>query len=85
MTPSQPGPAPSEARKAGRIAVAISWLQSLNKLVSPIPSVVRFNQNVCAEGSSEFKRSCPRRKSFGFYAFDEPINSCSRGRWLLGM
>jgi hypothetical protein len=35
-----------------RIEVAISWLQSLNKLVSPIPNVVRFNQEVRVEDRS---------------------------------
>jgi hypothetical protein len=34
ITPSQPGPTPSDARKAGIIEVAVSWLQSLNRLVS---------------------------------------------------
>src|SRR5712692_8357525 len=35
---------PREARNAGRIVVATSWLQSLKKLVSPTPTAVRFNQ-----------------------------------------
>jgi hypothetical protein len=44
---------------AGRIVVAISWLQSLNRLVSPIPSVVRFNQEVDSEEGSESMSFCP--------------------------
>ena len=31
-------------RRVGRAAVAISWLQSLNRLVSETPSVVRLSQ-----------------------------------------
>src|SRR5580704_8464915 len=44
MTPSHAGPAPIAARNAGRIAVAVSWLQSLKRLVRPTPRTVRFNQ-----------------------------------------
>src|ERR1700747_371191 len=44
MAPSQAGPAPIAARNAGRTAVAVSWLQSLNRLVRPTPRTVRLSQ-----------------------------------------
>src|SRR6266446_1209833 len=45
IAPSQAGPAPMAARNAGRIAVAVSWLQSLNRLVRPTPRTVRLSQD----------------------------------------
>src|SRR5690242_13399451 len=48
MAPSQPGPAPIAARNAGNTAVAVSWLQSLNRLVSPTPRTVRLSQDCFA-------------------------------------
>ena len=46
IAPNHAGPAPMEARKAGRTAVAVSWLQSLKRLVRPTPSTVRFSQDL---------------------------------------
>ena len=40
--------------------VAISWLQSLNKLVSPIPKVVRFSQEARAAEDVGFMRFLSR-------------------------
>jgi len=45
IAPSQAGPAPMKARKVGRIAVAVSWLQSLKRLVRPTPRTVRLSQS----------------------------------------
>jgi hypothetical protein len=39
------------ARNAGSIAVAVSWLQSLKRLVSPTPRTVRFNQDLFCDVS----------------------------------
>ena len=36
---------------AGSIAVAVSWLQSLKRLVSPMPRTVRFNQDLFCDSS----------------------------------
>src|SRR5271169_3004003 len=44
MAPSHAGPAPIATRNAGSTAVAISWLQSLNRLVMPTPKTVRVSQ-----------------------------------------
>src|SRR5712664_2509245 len=51
MAPSHAGPAPIAARKAGRMAVAVSWLQSLKRLVRPTPMTVRLSQD-CSWGAS---------------------------------
>src|SRR6266581_2398749 len=51
MAPSQAGPAPIAARNAGRTAVAVSWLQSLKRLVRPTPRTVRLSQDCCCEDS----------------------------------
>src|SRR6266446_894825 len=52
MAPSQPGPAPIDARNAGSTAVAVSWLQSLNRLVTPTPRTVRFSQDLFCGASA---------------------------------
>jgi hypothetical protein len=45
MTPRAKAGAPSTVeRNTGRMAVAISWFQSLNRLASPMPRMLRFNQ-----------------------------------------
>src|SRR5437016_9627413 len=44
MAPSHAGPAPMAARNAGSTAVAVSWLQSLKRLVRPTPRTVRLSQ-----------------------------------------
>src|SRR5882672_11306243 len=51
MAPSHAGPAPIAARNAGRMAVAVSWLQSLKRLVRPTPRTVRLSQD-CLWGAS---------------------------------
>src|ERR1700676_4728011 len=51
IAPSHAGPAPIDAKNAGRTAVAVSWLQSLNKLVSPTPKTVRLSQDFCLAAS----------------------------------
>src|SRR5712664_2913475 len=51
MAPSHTGPAPMVARKAGSTAVAISWLQSLKRLVRATPRTVRLSQD-CSCGVS---------------------------------
>src|SRR5580704_10060468 len=56
IKPSHAGPAPIAARKAGRIAVAVSWLQSLKRLVRPTPRTVRFSQDLFCESSAMKKR-----------------------------
>src|SRR2546430_14428004 len=55
MAPSHIGPAPMAARNAGSTAVAVSWLQSLKRLVRPTPSTVRFSQD-CSSGASGMGR-----------------------------
>src|SRR6266849_9018377 len=51
MAPSHAGPAPIAARNVGRMAVAVSWLQSLKRLVRPTPTTVRLSQD-CSCGKS---------------------------------
>src|SRR6516225_9678207 len=51
MAPSHAGPAPTVARKAGNTAVAVSWLQSLNRLVRPTPRTVRLSQGCFSAAS----------------------------------
>src|SRR5215467_6070416 len=51
IAPSHAGPAPIAVRKAGKTAVAVSWLQSLNRLVRPTPSTVRLSQDCFSEPS----------------------------------
>src|ERR1700736_5398486 len=76
IAPSQAGPAPIAARNAGRTAVAVSWLQSLNRLVKPTPRTVRFSHDLflgeskiflqfAAEWSNwlEFSTLCQFRKA----------------------
>src|SRR2546425_4992820 len=57
MAPSHAGPAPMAARNAGRTAVAVSWLQSLKRLVSPTPRTVRLSQDRVGEASGIEKES----------------------------
>src|SRR6266850_2105369 len=52
MAPSHTGPAPMVARNAGSTAVAISWLQSLKRLVRPTPRTVRFSQDCSGRASA---------------------------------
>src|SRR5256884_3686266 len=54
MAPSQAGPAPIAPRKAGKTAVAVSWLQSLNRLVRPTPRTVRLSQG-CFSAASDIR------------------------------
>jgi hypothetical protein len=46
MRPSHAAATPIEARNAGMRVVAISWDQSENRLASPMPSTVQFNQRM---------------------------------------
>src|SRR5207237_6012400 len=55
IAPSHAGPAPIAARNAGRTAVAVSWLQSLNRLVRPTPSTVRLSQD-CFSADSGMRK-----------------------------
>ena len=48
IRPSHAAATPIEARNAGMSVVAISWDQSENRLASPMPSTVRFNQRMSA-------------------------------------
>src|ERR1700682_5599950 len=52
MAPSHTGPAPIAAKKAGSTAVAVSWLQSLKRLVSPTPRTVRLSQDLFSPDSA---------------------------------
>src|SRR5205823_3777717 len=56
IAPSHAGPAPIAARKAGKTAVAVSWLQSLNRLVRPTPRTVRLSQDCFCGGSDMWKQ-----------------------------
>src|SRR5262249_13492271 len=66
MAPSQAGPAPIAPRNVGKTAVAVSWLQSLNRLVRATPRTVRLSQDCfsAASGmSKKFTVVSPRVKS----------------------
>src|SRR5882724_5948438 len=52
IAPNHAGPAPIAAKNAGSTAVAVSWLQSPNKLVSPTPRTVRFSHDFCSVDSA---------------------------------
>src|SRR5262249_10453593 len=56
IAPSHAGPAPITARNAGKTAVAVSWLQSLSRLVRPTPSTVRLSQDCLAAASGMRKQ-----------------------------
>lgn len=74
MAPSQTGPAPIAARKAGSTAVAVSWLQSLNKLVRPTPRTVRLSQEVRCEDSGtaeQFNLNDGQLRNLGSFRFTE--------------
>src|SRR6267143_2688256 len=78
MAPSHAGPAPMVARNAGSTAVAISWLQSLKRLVSPTPRTVRLSQD-CSCGASAMGWSVVEAPTL-----DEPRREGHCARLFLG-
>jgi hypothetical protein len=84
--PSHAVATPKEPRKAGSTAVAISWLQSLKREASAIPSTVRFSHDRTEEEGDRFMAlGTLAYKAFlkSFYASRIAAGAGSRGRFFV--